>query len=283
MSQALAKGGVDPKKTQSAYNDLQNLSAKYGELAADATLAAGGALPPPWGTAVDVVSLGKSVFTGDWGGALLDLVGFIPIAGDAAKAGKIAKRLDDIRRSLDVAKSALAQSFKRTKEIAAKYWDDVVKRNRKAYDDAIKSCTTKQCRENLAKLKGPQYKNTPKSGKNGNWSSGERGDGVWTPANGGPPVTYKNGFPDYSPFSKGDVDIPMKGNHTSDFTAADKAMREKLNDPSWRRPSDHTWHHNENGVTMQLVPKNVHATGAGASTPHMGASSMHSGKQSGEF
>lgn len=77
-------------------------------------------------------------------------------------------------------------------------------------------------------------------------------------------MEYKNGFPDYKPFSKGEVDIPMQGNRTSDFTNADKAMREKLGDPNWERPSGHTWHHNENGVTMELIPQNVHATGGGA-------------------
>ncbi len=132
--------------------------------------------------------------------------------------------------------------------------------------------------------KGPQYKNTPTSDK-GSWNPSDgRGDGVFTPNNGGPPITYKNGFPDYSSFSKGDVEIPMRGNHSSDFTNADKAMREQLGDPNWKRPRDHTWHHKEDGVTMQLVPKNVHSTGGGASSPHMGGASMYGkGSQSTGF
>jgi hypothetical protein len=130
-------------------------------------------------------------------------------------------------------------------------------------------------------LKGPQYKNTPTEGPNGKWV-GERGDGTWVPENGGPPVEYRNGFPDYSPYSRGQVDIPMAGD-SKDFAAADKAMREKLGDPNWKRPPDCTWHHNENGVTMELIPKNVHATGGGASTPHMGGAAMTSGSQADEF
>ena len=282
MSQALARGGVDPTKTRTAWEELGQLQGKYGELALDASLAAGGALPPPFGTAVDVISLGKSIFTGDWGGALLDAVGFIPLAGDAAKAGKIANKLNDLRRALDTAMAGLNRSFQRTREIAAKYWDDIAKKNRAAYDDAIQKCTTQACRQEAALLKGPQYTNTPKDGPNGKWQ-GERGDGTWVPSDGSPPVKYKNGFPDYSPFSKGDVDIPMRGDRTKDSDNADKAMREKLGDPHWERPRDYTWHHHENGTTMQLIPKSIHATGEGATTPHMGGAALYSGKQAEEF
>ena len=75
----------------------------------------------------------------------------------------------------------------------------------------------------------------------------------------------------------------MRGNRSSDFTNADKAMREK-HGADWERPSDYTWHHKEDGVTMQLVPKNVHSTGAGAQSPHMGGASMYgNGSQASGF
>lgn len=282
MSQALAKGGVDPAKTRTAWQELGQLQKKYGELALDASLAAGGALPPPFGTAADLVSLGKSLYTGDWGGALLDVVGFIPLAGDAAKAGKIANKLNDLRRAIDTATAGLNRSFQRTKEIAAKYWDDIAKKNRAEYENAIKKCTTQECRQQAALLKGPQYANTPKDGPKGKWQ-GERGDGTWVPVDGSPPIEYKNGFPDYSPFSLGDFDIPMRGDWHHDFDAATRAMREKLGDPNWELPDHLTWHHHENGTTMQLIPKSVHATGGGASTPHMGGAALYSGKQKEEF
>jgi hypothetical protein len=282
MGNQLARDGVDIGNTRDAYRQMQDLQSKYGELATDAGLAAGGALPPPFGTAADVASLGRSLWKGDWGGALFDVIGFVPILGDAAKAGKVANRLIDLKRAVDTAASGMQRAFQKTKDTAAKYWDDIAARNRQAYDDAIKNCTNKACRDAKATLKGPQYKNTPTDGPNGQWA-GERGDSVWQPSNGGPPVTYKNGFPDYGPFSKGDVDIPMQGNRTTDFGAADEAMRQKLNDPNWERPANQTWHHNENGVTMQLIPKNVHATGGGASTPHMGGASLYTGGNATEF
>jgi len=75
----------------------------------------------------------------------------------------------------------------------------------------------------------------------------------------------------------------FKLRHHQDFTSADKAMRDQLDDPDWTRPSTHTWHHSENGVTMELIPKNIHATGGGASTPHMGGVSLYGGSNATEF
>ncbi|MBM7069277.1 HNH endonuclease [Actibacterium sp. 188UL27-1] len=276
MSGYLRNEGVDVNTTRTAYDELGQLNQKYGELATDAALAAGGALPPPAGTAADIASLGRSIWKGDWGGALFDVVGIVPLGGDAIKAGRIANKLNDFRRALDTATTGMRRAFQSTKDAAAKYWDDIAIRNRRAYDEAIAACDgSRACREAAATKKGPQYNNTPKSGDNGEWISGERGDGVWRPANGGPEISYNNGFPDYGPHSAGNVEIPMRGNTSSDFTNADKAMREQMGDPNWRRPRDHTWHHSEDGTTMQLVPKNIHATGGGASTPHMGGASLY--------
>lgn len=276
MSGYLKKEGVDIDKTRTAYSELGQLNAKYGELATDAALAAGGALPPPFGTVADVASLGRSLWKGDWGGALMDVVGFVPLVGDAAKGAKVAVKLKNLRRSLDVAKSAISKTLGKTKSAAKKYWDDLAKANKAAYDKAIKNCKTKACRDAKAPLKGPQYGNTPTDGKNGAWK-GDRGDSTWQPSNGGPEIKYKNGFPDYGPHSKGNVEIPMKGNHTTDFTAARDAMREKTGNPDWKTPKDMTWHHKEDGVTMQLIPKSVHSTGGGATTPHMGGASLYTG------
>lgn len=283
MSQYLSREGVDVSTTRTAFGELQQLNQKYGELAADATLAGASALPPPAGTAADLASLGRSLWRGNWGDALFDVVGLVPLGGDAIKGARVLNKLNDFRRALDVAKTGVARAMAGTKRAAGKYWDDVVKANRKAYDDALRKCNgSRACKEAAAVHKGPQYKNTPKSGDNGEWVSGERGDGVWKPANGGPEVAYRNGFPDYSPHSAAEVDIPMRGNRTTDFTAATNAAEPRLREmygDNWRNgwKNDYTWHHSENGTTMQLVPNSIHATGNGASTPHMGGASMYGG------
>jgi hypothetical protein len=74
------------------------------------------------------------------------------------------------------------------------------------------------------------------------------------------------------------VDIPMTGQNRTDFGLADEAMQARV--PGWERPSGHTWHHHKDGVTMQLLPQNVHATGGGAGSPHMGGASLYRGQQS---
>jgi len=77
-------------KIQKAEKELQQLETAYKELAADASLTAASMAPPPFGTAADVVSIGRSLWKGDWGGALLDVVGIIPIVGDAIKGVMVA-------------------------------------------------------------------------------------------------------------------------------------------------------------------------------------------------
>jgi hypothetical protein len=85
-------------------------------------------------------------------------------------------------------------------------------------------------------------------------------DGSATYTKNGISVTYnKDGYPDFSPHAIKTVRIKdMKGNETSDFTKANNAARAQ--DPTYKRqPDDHTWHHGEDGKTMQLIPSHIHA------------------------
>lgn len=83
-------------------------------------------------------------------------------------------------------------------------------------------------------------------------------------------VDYKEGYPDFKtsrpssiyPDGGGSVEIEMKGDN-NDCRAARDAMRKKLGDPKWpgngeMEPKDYTWHHSEDGTTMQLVKSSVH-------------------------
>ena len=64
-----------------AEKDLSALKSALKELGADAALMGASMLPPPAGTAADIASLAVSLGRGDWGGALWDVVGLIPIVG----------------------------------------------------------------------------------------------------------------------------------------------------------------------------------------------------------
>ena len=94
-----ARAGV-----KQAEKELDQLDAAYAEMAADAALTAGSMAPPPFGTVADVVSIGKSLWTGDWGRALLDVVGLLPLPGDAikgaGKGAKIANKMTEVRLPL---------------------------------------------------------------------------------------------------------------------------------------------------------------------------------------
>lgn len=283
MGRALVDAGVDHGALASDHNRLQNMGREYADLATEAGLAAAGALPPPFGTAADAASLGRSLWRGDWGGALLDAVGFIPVIGDGVKGAKIADRLNTLRKSIDTLTSGVARGFNKTRDTALKHWDDVVKGNDAAYRRALAECSgSRACLEAAATKKGPQYGFTPTQNL-GDWHPPTgRGDGIFTPHNGGAPITYKNGFPDYSSHSVADVDIPMTGNRDIDNDLADQAMR--AFDSNWEKPRRHTWHHHEDGVTMQLVPNSIHGVGSGAKSPHMGGAALFGGgSQSGAF
>ena len=66
----------------------------------------------------------------------------------------------------------------------------------------------------------------------------------------------KQGFPDFSGVAQATVRVPHSQNRSADFAAADRAAGFAT------RPQNMTWHHHQDGYTMQLVPRGVHeATG----------------------
>jgi len=123
-----------------------------------------------------------------------------------------------------------------------------------------------------------------------NGAIGEKGNSRWTSDDDTVSLDYKEGYPDFttsnppSIYPKGDgkVEIEMMGNDT-DFTSAKKAMQDKLGDSNWpgstkkNAPEGYTWHHSEDGATMQLVRRDVHAK-AKSGVAHIGGESIISGK-----
>jgi hypothetical protein len=61
-----------------------------------------------------------------------------------------------------------------------------------------------------------------------------------------------NGFPDFSSVSRADVKIKPTGSRPKDFRAANEAAGFKTT------PEGYTWHHHQDGTTMQLVPTDIH-------------------------
>jgi filamentous hemagglutinin len=68
------------------------------------------------------------------------------------------------------------------------------------------------------------------------------------------PVRFsRQGFPDFSPYSKANVKLNgLTGNYAIDAAKANKVLG--LNST----PNGYVWHHVEDAVTMQLLPQDLH-------------------------
>ena len=128
--------------------------------------------------------------------------------------------------------------------------------------------------------------------KDGHWL-GDRGNSEWVSNKpdvnrytGGEPVPFNNNYPDFSKWSQKDVKIPnMTGDNGPDFRAADKILArdkgllKKDGTPNvaaaerYRRNNKLTWHHHQDGTTMQLVPEDLHGN-----IPHTGGGSLSRNK-----
>jgi hypothetical protein len=88
----------------------------------------------------------------------------------------------------------------------------------------------------------------------------------------GTAVTYSpDGYPDFSPHEIKHVEIsPMTGKGTGDFTRANRQAGYSAT------PDGFTWHHVQDGKTMQLIPTKIHDQ-----FPHTGGASIARGQQGG--
>jgi hypothetical protein len=240
----------------------------------------------------DVIGAGMSLWRGDFIGAGLSLISVVPYAGDAvgktAKGARLAKKMAALRKSIVSAIDSVnaAKKVARQQASAATRALKAARKAGKQVDDAL-------CTKCLDDFIDPNFgTRMPRGG-----FSGTRGASDWVPnpastskynkdvlawqkKNGakfgvkeGDAIPYRDGFPDFSKYVYKNADgvpanpkINMTGNDYADFKSADDAMR-KL-DPDWEKPPGWTWHHVEDGVTMQLVPTKIN------SIPHTGGASL---------
>lgn len=257
------------------------------ELAQSAVDAAGLVDPTPISDAVGAV---MSAARGDWFGAAMSLVSMLPYAGDAlgksakgaklmAKIAKLRKRIaDNLLRSRQIVANALKKDAAaiRAKRIAGKA--------EKIEDGIIQGCP----------VGGNRFATqSPKEG----WLKGERGHGTWDPAKSGldkdkvkkiesvtegKPIRFEEGYPDFSDYSykakgadggvvdaKVEIELSPTGNREADFAKAREAMAEKLGQSKFEEPPGYTWHHREDGTTMELIPTDLHRY-----VPHSGGVSV---------
>lgn len=240
----------------------------------------------------DAIGAARSAAQGDWIGAGLSVISMIPYAGDAigktAKGARVIARIADIKKKIGDnilrARKAITDALK--KDAAAIRARRAAQKGEKIEDSVVSGC----------KVGGNKFgTQSPKEG----WVKGERGDGLWDPkqsglsedkvkkiesVTGGKPIEFKEGYPDFSPHTakvkgadgkvvEGKAEIEMTPNNPGeDFKRARKAMAEKLNVEKWHEddlPGGWTWHHKEDGTTMELVPSSLNNN-----VPHTGGASV---------
>lgn len=105
------------------------------------------------------------------------------------------------------------------------------------------------------------WKNAPNPDKwraNGGTTTPQADGGVTYKNAQGTKVTYnKDGHPDFTPHAVDQTTLPDGfTDRPTDFRAANaQTGRSEFGDTS---PTDHTWHHHEDGTTMQLIPRDIH-------------------------
>jgi hypothetical protein len=263
---------------------------------------------PVGGQVVDGISLARNVAAGDYGGALVDAIGFIPFGGDAIKGffrgRKIARAMRAADDALAAARTGMARAteFAKRRLAASEYWQ-AIQRRRQAILDKYANCRRKECADDRDRELEAQS-NLP-SRENGDWvdANGNRvpaGTGNFVPKEGTRlhdaltahqnPVTgipYTNGQPDLSGFpppGRGNagpnggaysVEIPQAigadrtANGVADRNAAWGEWRQQYGTTNGD-PQGGNWHHTGDGVTMQYVDREVHGA-----LSHQGAGSMN--------
>lgn len=231
----------------------------------------------------------RSAAQGDWIGAGLSLVSVVPYVGDAvgktAKGARVARRIGALRK-------ALADNVAKGRQIAM----DALKR------DAAKIRAQRQVRK-AEKIEDSVVSGCPVGGNRFGTQSpkkgwdGERGNSDWQPRDsglnqdkvngiesvtGGKPVKFKDGNPDFSEYvrtetsatgkpvrAEVEIELSGTGDRAQDFKSARKAMADKLGSSKYQEPEGYTWHHVEDGATMQLVPSQLNNN-----VPHSGGVSL---------
>lgn len=226
----------------------------------------------------DLASGGISLYRGDFLGAGLSLLSCIPYAGDAlgktAKGAKLLAKIEKARERIAAIGDAINTAQKRLREYASA--SARAKKLAKKLGQEVDEALIQLCKKLDADLDNIYGTVLPRKG-----FKGARGNSAWEPdwnsargkdimaaqekagVKAGTPIEYRDGFPNFEPYSISSPKIKMTGVDADDFRAANKAAGYP------RTPEGYTWHHSEDGTTMLLVP-----SGINNNIPHTGGASL---------
>ncbi|MFM2390218.1 MAG: hypothetical protein RLZZ437_1773 [Pseudomonadota bacterium] len=264
----------------------------------DAGLEAGlfvASLHPTGGQIADGISLARNVSSGDYGAALVDGIGMVPVLGDLFKGFLRGGRIRRMVRAADEALDAGRRQLQRVSEIARRKVAASTLRARMIAqrDDIMKKyegCNDAVCRrardEELRDLYGRG--NLPAEGtgsfRNPDGTPAAVGEGIFVPDpndrtgaklaraledHGATGIPYSNGRPDLSGFPplgstapdgkawSVEIEQSLVGGRKADTDASWGAWRDQYGADHWD-PTDGHWHHSGDGATMQYVDQDIH-------------------------
>lgn len=229
-----------------------------------------------------------ALLDGEWIDAGISALGVVPYIGDLAKAGKLGAFARTIEKAVDLAKVD-AEFARAARPVLQKIKDGLdtlpldklpravrepLQRMQIKLDEFFRAgaVATKPVRLEASMLDGRGFfLGKANAGPNAplyrNWlDSGRRievnPDASITYINRqGIGVRYTEGAPDFKPFMNHpsgvrQTRVEMTGDNPIDFRRANEAVGH----PEWgsRSPPGYSWHHHEDGKTMQLVRSDVH-------------------------
>lgn len=219
---------------------------------------------PVVGEPFNLIGAGVYVLEGDYVSAGLDLAAMWPAGGQAATVTKygakgtkaVVEQVEKKAAKEVEAQAAEAAGSKAGKEAAEASGEKAAKASENASGGGY---------VNGPKKRSPRKPNREKWEKEGGTVKDHPDGSTTYTRKDGTSVTYnKEGYPDFSKHSVAEVKIDgLKGQYGPDEKIANKAIGLD------KTPDNYVWHHVEDGKTMQLVPKDIHAA-----FPHTGGASV---------
>ncbi|MFC6588657.1 HNH endonuclease [Sulfitobacter pacificus] len=286
----------DTPDVRAAQTRLDAAQAEWVDAGVEAGLLVA-SLSPVGGQVADGISLARNVAGGNYGAAIVDGIGFVPVLGDVFKGwfrgGRVARRVQQAEELL----SAGRRQFQRVSEIARrKAASGVLRRRMQQRRDNImrkyEGCQDEVCRAardaELRDMYSQHGRNLPAestgSFRNPDGSPAPPGEGTFIPnpndrtggdladaldEHGASGIPYSNGQPDLSGFpprgSAGpdgnawsvEIEQSLTGERGADRNASWGTWRDQYGD-THRDPSGGHWHHSGDGATMQYVDADIH-------------------------
>ncbi|WP_308917473.1 hypothetical protein [Jannaschia sp. LMIT008] len=285
---------LDARRVQAAQRELDAVTRQWIEVGVDAGLFVA-SLNPTGGQIADGISLSRNVAAGNYGAAVVDGVGMVPVLGDIFKGffrgRRIARAVTRADEALRLARQNMQQvGTIARRRVAARTLTRRMRRRRDEILERYRGCDMARCRADrdaeLRELYGPGNLPAPGTGsfRNADGSPAPVGEGVFVPDpndrtgsdlhealqnHGAVGIPYSAGRPDLSGFPppgssapdgrawRVDIEQSLTGDRAADRNASWGAWRERYGS-THSEPRNGHWHHAGDGASMMYVDRDIH-------------------------